>query len=231
MSQNETMTGSRKFSRDINLLGVLSSIIILISMFAIPFGTALYFGIDFNLTQAFASALPLIAIFLPTAVAENISFYPVLGAGGMYLGSITGNVLNLKLPVAIAGQKIAGVEPGTEKGDIVAIIAVAVSALVSNLIVTIGTFAAAAALQPILEHPALQPGFAALTPSILGAVAVPELIKNPKKAALPVIIALVLYLGFGQDWWSSNSSYALLGNMLVSALVAYFIFRRQEDQA
>jgi len=63
----------------INTLGQISSIIVLIGMFMIPIGTAFYFGIEFNIMDTLAASTSLIALFLPTAVIENISFYPILG--------------------------------------------------------------------------------------------------------------------------------------------------------
>lgn len=62
------------YMNKINTLGQISSIIVLIGMFMIPIGTAFYFGIEFNIMDTLAASTSLIALFLPTAVIENISY-------------------------------------------------------------------------------------------------------------------------------------------------------------
>lgn len=131
---------SVKFTKEVNILGRITSIIALIAMYAVPLGVAAIFKIDFSITKALAASSSLIAIFLPTAVVENLSFYNIFGAGGMYLSSITGNITNMKMPVTVAGQKIAGVESGTESGDVIAIICVGVSSIVTVFILILECF-------------------------------------------------------------------------------------------
>src|SRR5699024_5130198 len=95
------------FTRRINLLGRWTSVIALFFMLLVPFGVSYYYAVEFQLNEVFAASIGLIATFLPTAVVENISYYPVFGAGAMYLSSITGNILNMKLPAVVSGQQIA----------------------------------------------------------------------------------------------------------------------------
>src|SRR5699024_460404 len=115
-TQKERQTWA--FHQNINYLGIITTLIALISMFMVPLGLAWYFDIDFSIGKALLASTSLLAIYFPMAVAENISFYSVLGAGGMYLGSITGYILNLKLLLVVSAQKIVDVEPGTEEGEI-----------------------------------------------------------------------------------------------------------------
>ena len=136
MDKNNTEARlSMEFDKSINRLGRYTSIIALAFMLSVPLVTQIYYGLDINFTDVLIASSSLIAMFLPMAVVENISYYPIIGAGGIYLGSITGNVLNMKLPCAIAGMKIANVEPGTKEGDVISIIAIGVSSVVTIFIV------------------------------------------------------------------------------------------------
>lgn len=222
-TQKERQTWA--FHRNINSLGIVTTLIALISMFMVPLGLAWYFDIDFSIGNALLASTSLLAIYFPMAVAENISFYSVLGAGGMYLGSITGNILNLKLPVVVSAQKIVGVEPGTEEGDFVSIIAVGVSSLVTVVILFLGMALIGTWLVPILNHPVVKPGFDNVTPALLGAIAIPQFLSDKKLSITPVALVLLLLLILGADGYGSYQSYILLGVMAVSVSVAYILYR------
>lgn len=217
---------SEVFSRRINRLGRWTSVIALFFMLLVPFGTAYYYGTDFKFSEVFAASIGLIATFLPTAVVENISYYPVFGAGAMYLSSITGNILNMKLPAVVSGHKIANVEPGSDKGDVIAIISVGVSSLVTIAILILGNFVVGEILAPLLSNPVLKPGFDNITPALLGAITLPQLFKAKKLAIMPVIIALGAYLLIGPENFGAVQSYVLISVMALSVGVAYLLHKR-----
>lgn len=214
------------FSRRINRLGRITSIIALFFMILVPFGTAYYYGTEFKFSEVFAASIGLIATFLPTAIVENISYYPVFGAGAMYLSSITGNILNMKLPAVVSGHQIAKVEPGSDKGDVIAIISVGVSSLVPAVILILGNFVVGEVLAPLLSNPVLKPGFDNITPALLGAITLPQLLKAKKLAITPVLIALGAYLVIGPDNFRSVQSYVLISVMALSVGVAYVMHKR-----
>jgi len=73
----------------------------------------------------------------------------MLGSGGSYLGFVTGNLTNLKVPCALNAMEIAGVKPGTEEGELISTIAIAVSSIVTTLIIFFrGDFAFPVAADP-----------------------------------------------------------------------------------
>jgi len=228
MNDEQTQAESQRwdFHNHINRLGIITSIIALLAMLAVPLGIAWIFGIDFSIGDALLASTSLIAIYLPTAVAENISFYSVLGAGGMYLSSITGNILNMKLPVVVSAQKIVDAEPGTEKGDVVAIIAVGISSLVTVAILFVAMAFIGSWLLPILNHPVLQPGFNNVTPALLGAIAIPQFLDQKKLSITPIILVILLFLILGANGFGNYQSYILLGVMLLSVGAAYILYRK-----
>lgn len=216
---------SLNFYNSINNLGRYTSIIALFFMFLIPLGATIYFDLDVSFNQVIVASSSLIAMFLPTAIVENISYYPVLGAGGIYLSCITGNVMNMKLPCAISGMKIAEVEPGSEEGDVISIICVGVSSLVTTLIVFLGMFVLGQALLPILNSEVLAPGFNNITPAILGAVAIPSLLNNKKLSIVPIVLAVGAYLVIGPARFPFVQSYVLIVVMILSVLYGYMMYK------
>lgn len=225
---NKQIESNEQFSLEINRLGRITSIVALIFMFAVPLGTAYWYGVGLNFKDAIAASTGLIAIFLPTAVVENLSFYPILGSGGMYLSSITGNITNMKMPVTIAGQKIAGVKPGTEKGDVIAIICVGISSIVTVVVLALGMFLIGTWLVPILQHPLLKPGFDHITPALYGAITVPQILSSKKLAITPILYAGGAYLLLGATGYGSYQSYILITCMLLSVIIAYALFKNNK---
>jgi hypothetical protein len=230
MNQDNTiqMSEDQAFDNKINFMGRWTSVIALVAMFAVPALVTMAFGIKINWVEALPIAGGLIAMFAPMAIVENISYYAIIGAGGVYLSCITGNIMNMKLPCALSGMKIAEVEPGSKKGDIISILSIGVSSMVTTIILFLGMLIIGRFLAPLLENPILKPGFDNIMPALMGAIAVPFVIKSPKLALFPVIVSLVIYISplgatlFGPFF----QSYTLFGIMICSVLVAYIMHKR-----
>lgn len=214
------------FSDRINFLGRYTSIIALLAMFSIPIIVSVFFSIEVDFGGMLAVGGSLIAMFAPMAIVENISYYPVMGAGGVYLSCITGNIMNMKLPCALSGMKIADVEPGSSGGDVISIICVAVSSLVTTFILIAGMFVIGEFLMPLLTHPVLKAGFDNIMPALMGAVAVPFFIKSPKIAATPLIVSIALAIIIGPTVVQRYQSYILPCVMLLSVLAAYIMYKK-----
>ena len=141
-------------------------------------------------------ALGLIAtapMYWAVGVVEVITFIPMLGAGGSYLSFVTGNISNLKLPCAINALENAGADPKSEEGEIISTIAIAVSSIVTTVIVALGVLLIVP-LSPILSNPALTPAFDQMLPALFGALGVALISKNWKIAIAPIALMLILFI-------------------------------------
>jgi hypothetical protein len=117
----------------------------------------------------------------------------MLGSGGSYLGFVTGNLTAMKVPAALRAMQIAGVEPNTEEGEVVSTIAIAVSSIVTTVILVLG-IVLLNILSPILESAKLAPAFANVLPALFGGLAIVFLAKNWKIAVAPLVLMLTLFL-------------------------------------
>lgn len=79
----------------------------------------------------------ILLVMVPTGIAEVGSYTPILGSSS-YLTFATGNLMNLKMPCVLNAQKIAKVEQSTPEGDAIALIATAVSSIVTIVVLAIG---------------------------------------------------------------------------------------------
>ena len=132
-------------------------------------------------------------MYWAVGAVEVITFIPMLGAGGSYLSFVTGNISNLKLPCALNALENAGVDVKSEEGEIISTIAIAVSSIVTTVIIAIGVLLIVP-LDPILSSPVLKPAFDQMLPALFGALGAVFISKNFKIAIAPVLLMLVLFI-------------------------------------
>ena len=151
------------------------------------FKTAPDFGV--LLAGLFATA----PMYWAVGIVEIFTYVPMLGAGGTYLSFVTGNISNLKLPCAIDAMERAGVKASSEEGEVISTISIAVSSIVTTLIILIGVICIVP-LTPILESPVLVPAFDMILPALFGGLAVVFISKNAKLSVAPIALMLILFI-------------------------------------
>ena len=144
----------------------------------------------------------LLLLAVPTAICvvydawppiEVLTYVPMLGTGGSYLGFLTGNLTSLKVPCALNAMQACGVEAGTEEGELISTIAIGVSSLVTTAVIAIGVLLLSS-IRGFIESPALQPAFDNILPALFGPLAVVYVSKNWKVAMAPLIFMIVLFI-------------------------------------
>ena len=132
-------------------------------------------------------------MYWAVGIIETFTYVPMLGAGGSYLAFVTGNITNLKAPAALNALELAGADVKTEEGEVVSTIAIAVSSIVTTLIIVLGVVLITP-LTPILNSPALAPAFDQILPALFGGLGVVYIARNWKIAVAPVVLMLLLFL-------------------------------------
>ncbi len=164
-----------------------------ILILAVPVAICIAYDAWPGLTPVFKGLLGVAPIFWTVGTIEVITFTPMLGTGGSYLGFVTGNLTSLKVPAALNAMESAKAKPNTEEGEVISTIAVATSSIVTTLIIAAGVFLLAQ-LTPILNSPVLIPAFENILPSLFGGLAVVYVSKNWKIATVPLVFMVALFL-------------------------------------
>ena len=142
--------------------------------------------------RAILSVLPM---YWAVGIIEIFTYIPMLGAGGSYLSFVTGNISNLKLPCALDAMEKANVKANSEEGEIISTIAIAVSSIVTTLIVAVGVILMMVSnLGAVLESEILKPAFDQLLPALFGGLAVVFVSKNWKMSIIPMVLMLALFI-------------------------------------
>ena len=132
-------------------------------------------------------------MYWAVGIVEIFTYVHMLGAGGTYLSFVTGNISNLKLPCALDAMERAKTKAGSEEAEVISTIAIAVSSIVTTLIIIIGVICIVP-LTPVLESPILKPAFDMILPALFGGLAVVFVSKNVKLSIAPIILMLVLFI-------------------------------------
>ncbi len=158
-----------------------------------PFAVAAAFGAWPKWGPLAKGTLAILPMYWAVGIVEILTYVPMLGAGGSYLSFVTGNISNLKLPCAIDAMERAGVKANSEEGELISTISIAVSSIVTTVIIILGVILIIP-LSPVLESPVLNDAFAQILPALFGGLAVVFVSKNLKLSIAPIILMLVLFI-------------------------------------
>ena len=181
------------YMESVHKSGRIWGIIVAIVLLLFPLVLSLIFGVMPDFGVLLAGVLATAPMYWAVGIIEIFTYVPMLGAGGTYLSFVTGNISNLKLPCAIDAMERAGVKASDEEGEIISTIAIAVSSIVTTLIIIIGVICIVP-LTPVLESPILVPAFDMILPALFGGLAVVFISKNLKLSIAPIILMLVLFI-------------------------------------
>ena len=179
------------FNNGLHRLGRITLIAGIIVLMAVPFAFGVIVGVMPDMPAFIKGWINVAVVYFPVSVVEFLVYAPMLGAGGSYLAFITGNVTNMKIPCAMNARDIAKTEVGTPENEIVSTISVAISAIVTTLVILVGVILLVP-LQPVLSAPVLQPAFNNVVPALFGALGLKYFAKSPQIAAIPLILMCAL---------------------------------------
>jgi len=178
------------YERSIHTVGRVWIVSALLVMLAVP----VVIGIEnkaFPDWMAVLKGLLAVApIYWTVCAIEVITFAPMVGAGGTYIGFVTGNLTGIKIPAAMNAK----VKPGTKEGEIISTISIAVSSIVTTLIVVVGVLLFTR-LKPFLNSPTLRPAFNMILPALFGGLGMVYIAKAWKVAVTPLVfmVALIIF--------------------------------------
>ncbi len=218
------MKKANTFDDRTHLYGRIWGLAAALLIISYPFACLVIFGasIDWSI---FATGLSIIVMYCAVGAVETFTYSPMLGSGGTYLGFVTGNLSNLKVPCALNCMEQAGVEKGTEEAEIISTIAIAVSSVVTMLILVLGVILISF-LTPLFENESLAPAFDNVLPALFGGMAVVYISKNWKIAVVPCVLMLVVFIVSSYITGGGELSDTLIGVMVpVGVIVTLFSSR------
>ena len=186
---------------------------------------ALCLGLIYGLWPDWAAlgtaALTAITPFGILWFVEPLSYYPVVGPMGTYMAFVSGNISNMRIPCASMAQVGAGVEPGTEKGSIIATIGMGVSIVINTAVLSVGVIAGQAVLSMLPATVVAALNY--LLPALFGALLVQFGMKAKGHTAIMLVFGCVLCYAIKAgmfNWLPGASNYlATLACVFVSIAI------------
>lgn len=211
--------------------GRIGTVIAIAFMLGIPIVICAVYDIWPTFSKLLTTASGLLAIYVPVALSEVISYAPMLGSA-CYITFITGNVGNLKIPCALNAMEMCNAPLGTEKGDAVSSVAVAVSSMVTMIVVALGVLLLVP-LQPILSHPTVSTATKYMLPALFGSMVVINVANNKsgeyviKNRILTLLAPLALVLLFNYLVFpiKGKEGYLMLAMIPLTILLAYILYK------
>lgn len=211
----------QQFNNEIHRLGRTFSWIAISAIALLPIMFCLITGVMPN-WKAVSKAFAFILGYWAIGLVEAISYGPLLGSGGQYQSFITGNISNLKLPCAINTQTILKTKQGSEEEEILTTISVAVSSIVTTIIIVIGLIPLSLFSEGIVK--VLSPVSPYVIPSIFGGLGIVLLSRYLKLIIVPFAICLALTcitFAIGKDLGQATMIPIGMAVSIVSAFVMY----------
>ncbi|HHU37115.1 MAG TPA: hypothetical protein GXZ47_07795 [Treponema sp.] len=181
------------FQKNIHTWGRAWMLSALAVMLAVPIAISLHFGAWPGFMPVLRGLLAVAPVYWTVCAIEVLTYAPMLGSGGTYLAFVTGNITNLKAPAAISAMQNANVQPGSEEGEIISTIAIAVTSIITTIILAAGV-ALFSVMAPLLQHELLMPAFKMILPALFGALGVVFIAKNWKIAIAPLAAMIILFI-------------------------------------
>ncbi len=173
--------------------GTIWNLSVMVLLFAFPVAVAILFGVTPDWNALLLGLIATAPMYWTVGAIETVTYVPMLGAGGSYLSFVTGNISNLKMPCALNALEQNEVSASSEEGEVISTIAIAVSSIVTMLVILLGVILIVP-LTPVLSAPVLQPAFEQMLPALFGGLGVAFVSKNWKIAVAPVILMLALFV-------------------------------------
>ena len=189
--------GLRDYYNSTHRMGRLWTLAALLLILLVPFLFCLIYGVDLNWKAFGQGALAILPMYYAVGIIEVFNYAPLLGSGGSYLAFVTGNLMNMKVPAAQMAIEKSGVDAVSEEGEVINTIAVAVSSIVTTLIIAVGMLAIIPMSNWINSVPVLKEVFdlanGYVIPALFGALGVVFLAKGWKLAIVPVVLVTLLF--------------------------------------
>ena len=208
-------------------LGRICSVLVLIMLVGAPFVIGGILGAMPDLAAAGRGFLAVGLVWTVSSVVEYLVYTPMLGAGGSYLAFITGNLINMKIPCAMNARELTGAKTGTAENEVISTLSIATSALVTILVLAAGV-ALMIPLQPVLRSPVLRPAFDNVVPALFGAMACRYYRKDPRLAAVPLCVMVILFVLVPS--LTSSTSFMIIPSGAIAIALSWISWRRGKKE-
>jgi|GEM_PF-527065 len=222
-SENSVVLSHEKSYEDkVYFIGRISAILFWLVTLLLPVTLYFAFGLAPDKTILIKALTVIYAILIPVMLGEFLSFAPVMGAAAYFVMLLSGNFMNIKVPATMVALEAAGIDPKSEEGDYVSTMAVAASAITSEIVILIGVIMLAP-FTSFFTQPAIKAGFGQILPALFGAMWIAAAIKNWKYVLVPTLVGFAIVLN--SSFYQKIALYYIPVMAVISILITLVLFK------
>lgn len=189
------MKNEKTYLDSVHFWGRIWSVGALLALLSVPVSICLHYNAWPAMNDVFRALIKVLPLYWGTAVIEVFTYTPLLGAGGTYLGFVTGNIVNLKLPCGLNAMENAGVRANSEEGEVISTISIGVSAITTTVIIAVGVLAFSPFLSTLTAADSVfAPAFTYILPALFGALGAGYFRKHWRISIFPIVVGVVVLL-------------------------------------
>ena len=132
---------AKSFTKPSIRIGTITVLLAMLGSFFPNIYLYLAYGVWPDASHMFSAWGSIAMAFGAFYLVEPISYFPVFGPTGTYIGILSGNISQIRLPAASTAQDVLGVEPSSHKGEVVGILAICGSVVTNILFLTVAVVA------------------------------------------------------------------------------------------
>ncbi|WP_333638005.1 hypothetical protein [Tissierella praeacuta] len=179
-----------EYVKDVTKIGRFTMLLGLVVSFLPPAVMTWGFGFNPGLGAIIAGAVSQMSVSGAFYFSEPISYFPIVGRAGLYMGFLSGNLVNMRIPAAVSAVEGSGYKSGTDEGAIMGTIGIGVSIWVGIIFLLLAVFAGQTVLSALPES--FMKMLSLIIPALFGGVFAQFAIKSPKTGAFALAIAFIM---------------------------------------
>lgn len=179
-----------KYIKDITRIGRFTMILGIIVSLLPPLVMTVIFGFNPGLGAILAGTISQISVSGAFYFSEPISYFPIVGRAGLYMGFLSGNLVNMRIPAAVSALEGSGYKSGTDEGAIMGTIGIGVSIWVGIVFLLLSVFAGQTVLAALPES--VTKMLSLIIPALFGGVFAQFALKSPKSGIFALAISFIM---------------------------------------
>ena len=180
----------KNYVKDVVKFGRITMILGMFAVLLPPFLMTFVFGFNPGISAIIAGAISQISVSGALYFSEPISYYPIIGTTGLYIETLSGNAVNMRIPAAVTAIESSGYRSGTDEGSLMGTIGIAVSVYVGIFFVLAATFLGQTLIANLPENVTRM--LTLIIPALYGGIFGQFAVKSYKTAIFALCIAFVM---------------------------------------
>ncbi|MEW9096001.1 MAG: hypothetical protein AB2417_13050 [Clostridiaceae bacterium] len=179
-----------KYIKDITRIGRFTMILGIIVSLLPPLVMTVIFGFNPGLGAILAGTISQMSVSGAFYFSEPISYFPIVGRAGLYMGFLSGNLVNMRIPAAVSALEGSGYKSGTDEGAIMGTIGIGVSIWVGIVFLLLSVLAGQTVLAALPQS--VTKMLSLIIPALFGGVFAQFALKSPKSGIFALAISFIM---------------------------------------